>query len=403
MSQNAQDLQALALQYSDRCVMCGMCSQVCPTYGLAADENESPRGRIATMRARLQAQLPAGGRADEHLQHCLGCGRCESACPSGVPFLRLRQLYRECMPAPPPPAQRRLAWLLAHGGALRAGTRLLRILQGLRLAGPATRLVLGERARGYLPRLAKPLSRRRRYAARNAARGRVALFTGCLGDSLDPVTLRAAITLLRHGGWEVVLPKGQGCCGALPRQLGDAAQGHECRRRNLAAFAAAGVDTVLYAVSGCGTTLRDYAFWEAETRVKPPRFEEIGAFLARHLPEDLPLRPLPQRVFCHAPCSLAEPAASRRLLARIPALELCASPKPLPGCCGGGGATMLTEADIADSLGQQTLEAILAARPQLIASSNIGCALQLGAQLRRKGLDMEVIHPIVLLHRQLEC
>jgi glycolate oxidase iron-sulfur subunit len=211
----------------------------------------------------------------------------------------------------------------------------------------------------------------------------------------------AARTLLQALGYAVVLPSAQGCCGALALHNGDAAQADDLALALRATFDGAGVDTVLVSASGCFGALRDRVFAGADVRVR-----EIHEFLDVDAGIDtLKFRPLAERIALHTPCTQRNvaraDAAIARLLARIPQLKIDALPAP-PGCCGAAGDYFLRKPDIADTLRAQTLDEALAAQPEMLVTSNVGCRIFLGNGLRERATGIPVTNPVVLLARQLD-
>ena len=423
---------------ADRCVKCGLCLPHCPTYRLAANEAESPRGRIAFAQALAEGKLEASVSVLAHLDQCTACMACERVCPSRVRYGELITATRAWLKdtGKASHAGRSLGRLLAHPHLLGA---LLRVanLPGLRpiLQSRVMRTLLRpfglDRAVAELPRL--PASAKTARVERSGAklrevetpppdqlgpstsaqcayahgersfapRGRVGLFLGCVAASVDRDVHVAARGLLQALGYEVVLPAAQGCCGALALHHGDAAQADRRALALRAAFAGANVDTLLVSASGCFGTLRDHVFADAAVRVR-----EIHDFLdADERIGELKFRPLSERIAVHTPCTQRNVAradgAVARLLARIPQLRIDALPAP-PGCCGAAGDYFLRHPDIADALRAQTLDAALAQQPQTLVTSNVGCRIFLGNGLRQRGSDIALTHPLVLLARQLE-
>jgi glycolate oxidase iron-sulfur subunit len=233
------------------------------------------------------------------------------------------------------------------------------------------------------------------------ARGRVGLFLGCIAASVDRDVHVAATTLLNALGYNVAVPGGQGCCGALALHDGDAAQADRLAQALRVAFAGTGVDTVLVSASGCFGTLRDHVFKGSKIRVR-----EIHEFLDAdaHIGE-LEFRPFAERIALHTPCTQRNVAradgAIARLLVRIPQLQVDALAAP-PGCCGAAGDYFLRHPNIADSLRSQTLDAACANAPQRLVTSNVGCRIFLGNGLRERAADIAVAHPLVLLAHQLD-
>lgn len=398
----ATTVEARIAALAGQCVKCGLCLPHCPTYRLAATEAESPRGRIAFAQALAEGKLDPSASVLTHLDNCLACMACERVCPSQVKYGELITTTR--------------AWL--HGnkesgalGRLVTRPRLLGAL--LRVANlPVVRSVVRsgamrvmlrpfgmDRALAELPRLPDvdaPTSR-----APAQPRGRVGLFLGCVAASVDRDAHAAARTLLSALDYDVVLPAGQGCCGALALHDGDAAQAERLASALRAAFAGTGVDTVLVSASGCFGTLRDHVFADSGIRVR-----EIHEFLdADPRIATLKFRPLAERIAVHTPCTQRNVAradgAIARLLARIPQLQIAALP-PQPGCCGAAGDYFLRRPDIADTLRAQTLDGALATRPAMLVTSNVGCRIFLGNGLHDRAAQIPVTHPLVLLARQLE-
>jgi glycolate oxidase iron-sulfur subunit len=399
------------LQAADQCVKCGMCLPHCPTYGVTRDEAESPRGRIALMQGLATGMLAPGPALERHLDGCLTCRACEVVCPAQVPYGRLIDAAREHLAHGRPqrarlaalmaavltrPALRWLAalplWLYRKSGLQRA-VRNLGLLGHGRLARLESLL-----PEVQLPRLPRPSP----YRLPRGEGEQIFLFANCTSPLAEPSALEAAVSLLEALGCTVAVPPAQTCCGALHQHAGMTPAARECARRNVAAFQ--GTGPVAGIASGCTAQLLEYDALPggAEAGAFARRVHDAGAFIAGH-PQFPKLRfeALPARVLLHTPCTLRnvvkQPDAVRRLLERIPQLEIEALDE---ACCGAAGSYFLTQPDMADALLEPKLRRAREWRPDFLASSNVGCALHLAAGLRRAGLRARVLHPLELLARQ---
>lgn len=404
--------------------MCGLCLPHCPTYIETQDEGDSPRGRIALMQSLDRGELGGSSRLTFHLDRCLECRACEAMCPSRVPFGALMDAARARVePARRRTRARRLARYLAldilvpHKRVLRLAGRLLRLYQrsGLRYLARATgalRAMGLSRADTALPELTRPGRWRRYYPPSAPQRGTVALFTGCVAEFTDTQTLEASISVLNRLGFGVHVPRNQVCCGAIHQHNGDPDKAGALAQRNMQAFSAVEPDAILTTASGCGAMLREYGTLnqpagkgEGQAAEFAARVQDINAFLdGCDWAGTARLAPLRARVAVHLPCSLRntlkQPGTTASLLGRIPQIELIALTDQ-NRCCGAAGSYVLTEPDMADRLREPHIAAIRAQRPALVVSANVGCAMHLSAGLRAAGVTMEVIHPVVLLERQL--
>jgi len=395
------------------CVHCGLCLPACPTYRATGRETSSPRGRIYLMRAVAEDRLPLEALAEEAYL-CLGCRACETACPSGVRFGRLLEEARAEVESAG--LRRGLAKRVESLALRRVVPRRARLRALVSLLAAAQRLRLDRALRPLLPRglramqallpAVPPRAARARLPARIAAvppvRGRVAFFEGCVMPELfGPVNAAAARVLAREG-FEVVVPPGQACCGALHAHAGDAAFARGLAAENVAAFAAGEVDAVVVASAGCGAALREYDAWlGAAGAGLASRVRDVCELL-----DEAGLRggygALPGAVCYDDPCHLVHgqrvDAAPRRLLAQIPALRLVPHADPT-SCCGAAGIYNLTHRAMSAQVLARKMDALAAADPDWIASGNPGCLMQLRAGVAERGLRAQVVHPVELLDR----
>jgi glycolate oxidase iron-sulfur subunit len=390
-----------------KCVHCGFCLASCPTYQTLGEEMDSPRGRIVLMKAALEGGLTVEETLP-FIDRCLGCLACVTACPSGVPYQDLLMPYREL-------AEERRSRPAAQNVARRLAERTLPYPRRFALAARGGRLVRRWRATlpdplatmlelipAKLPQ-AKPLPAF--YPAVGPPRARVALLTGCVQQVLAPQINWATLRVLAKNGIEVVLPPGQGCCGALLMHNGSAAAARAMARQNRGAFPA-DVDAIITNAAGCGSAMKEYGLLfagqpdQAEATVFGQRVRDIAEFLDELGIEAPPPLRMPLRVAYHDACHLAHAQrvaeAPRRLLAAIPDVTLV---EVAEGelCCGSAGSYNFEQPAIAAALGRRKAHNILRQEPQLVATGNIGCIVQLRRFLDRPGPPIPVLHTVELL------
>jgi glycolate oxidase iron-sulfur subunit len=397
----------------DDCVHCGFCLPTCPTYQLWGEEMDSPRGRIHLMSQHEQGE-PLTGPMIEHFDRCLGCMACVTACPSGVRYDRLIEVTRAQVEDERP--RGRTDRLLREAiFAFFPYPKRLRLLRGPLRAYQASRINMAPLLNRISPtlaameRLAPPRATHVRLPERVPARGErravVGMLTGCVQREFFPGVNAATARVLAMEGCDVVIPKGQGCCGALSLHAGRAAEARAFAKRTIESFA--DVDVVVVNAAGCGSAMKDYGDvladepewaerareFSAKTRDLTEYLAELGPRATRH--------PLEMTVAYHDACHLAHAqgvrAQPRDLLRAIPGLELL-EPPDWEICCGSAGIYNLVQPRAARELGERKARAILAAEPDVVATANPGCAVQLGAALRRLGRgDLRIVHPAELV------
>jgi glycolate oxidase iron-sulfur subunit len=396
----------------DRCVMCGLCSQHCPTYALTADENESPRGRIALTSALSQGQLTINDKLASHLEHCTLCRACENACPSGVHFGFIMDQAEAIIVQQRPPSHqgKYLQDILAEPEQTRRLGRWLEryqrwgIQRFLRATGLLTLTGLKQRD-SLLPPIQHSPASPIYSPSIGEHRGDVALFTGCVSSIVDREALNASRLLLNHLGYGVHTPDDQTCCGALHQHGGQLDKANELAQTNLAVFNTLDIKAIIHTSTGCTSQLQEY------TPAFNSEVKDINQFLLEHgWSGDLSFHPLPKRLAVHEPCSarnvLHVADTTYRLLSAIPDIEPIALPDNAQ-CCGAAGSQLLNPSPIALHLRQNKLEALSKLENEgtgiyTLVTTNIGCALHLTAGLRTQGKKLEVLHPVTLLYRQLK-
>jgi glycolate dehydrogenase iron-sulfur subunit len=375
---------------------------------------DSPRGRLYLMRAAAEGRTELTPVMAGHLDLCLGCRACETACPSGVPFGHLLEATRGQLArrgilgsaTRHATLDRVLRWVrhphrlrpLVHGLRWYQRSGAQSLVRRLRLLAPLPQL---EGMEALLPRLPDAGSTLPEVIpATGTRRGRAGLLTGCVQRFLFPEVNRDTARLLAAAGYEVVVPREQPCCGALHLHAGRIDEFREMARDLMAAFAR-DLDLIVVNAAGCGSVLKEYDQWLPEDTVA--RFARSVRDVSEVLAEsELPLREQRQTVAYHDACHLAHGQrirqAPRLLLKKIPGLVLVELPDA-ELCCGSAGVYNLLEPRIAEELGRRAVERIRRSGARVVASGNPGCLMQLSRHCRAQGLDVEVVHPVSLLAR----
>ncbi|MCH7734997.1 MAG: (Fe-S)-binding protein [Chloroflexi bacterium] len=406
-----------------KCVHCGFCLNACPTYLATGLESESPRGRLAMMKAVHEGRLEIGPAVIPSWELCLQCRACEDACPSNVPYGSLMESVRlEIKTVGQRPRHARFARRVGFGILLQR-PRLLRALatsiklyqrSGMRRVVRAIgilRLLPGDQVvlEAYLPEL-----RTKFFAASNQTatppaserKAKVALLAGCVMPLMHGPTMEAAMRVLRRNGIEVIVPAGQACCGALNVHAGERETAREMARRNIDSFLELDIDAVITASGGCGTQMKDYG----ELLAGDPDYAEKAERLAgmtRDIHEYLvevgfkpPQGFLDMTVTYQDACHLAHTQKitdqPRQLLNSIPGLKLVELPESSV-CCGAGGTYALTSPEMSGYLRDRKVENVESTGAMVVASGNPGCVLQMSKGLEARGSSTQVKYVIDLL------
>ena len=406
------------------CVHCGFCLPACPTYLLWGRETDSPRGRIALIKGALEGETGITDRFVRHFDTCLGCMACVTACPSGVQYDKLIEATR-------PQIERRVDRTLAdrlfrqiifglfpYPGRLRLAAGKLWAYQQLGLQ----RLVRASGVLSLLPARLRameavlpPVSLRRVWSsppalvpAAGERRRRVGLLLGCVQRVFFDEVNAATIRVLAAEGCEVVIPRSQGCCGALMLHSGLETDAAQMARRFIDAFEAEAdeVDTIVINSAGCGSTLKNYGdllrddpVYAERARALAGKCKDISELLDELEPR-APRHPVPLRIAYHDACHLQHAqgvsAEPRRVLGTIPGLELCEIPEA-GICCGSAGVYNLVEPDTAGDLGDRKARHIMTTGAEAVVSSNPGCLLQIASRLEQAGTPTRTFHMVELV------
>ena len=405
-----------------RCVHCGLCLSACPTYLQTGLETESPRGRLALMKAVNEGRLEITDRVAAHWDLCLQCRACEAVCPSGVPYgwlmenARAQVLKQGKRSAELNSISRLfLRAALPHLSRMRLGAHLLRIYQrwgiqrlvrwsGLlkllpgHLAQFESKLpLMGSRFFGPSPRI---------YSAVGDKKLTVALLSGCIMPLVQGATMDAAVRVLNRNGCEVAVPVGQGCCGALNAHSGDLEMAREMARKNIDVFLNAGVERIVVASAGCSATMKEYSDLLAEDdkyREKAGQFSDmtvdITEFLAS-LPWEPPKGQVNRRVTYQDPCHLAHAqgitSQPRAILMSIPGLELVEMEQSSV-CCGGAGIYSTVQEEMSGRVLATKMANIAATGTNQVVTANPGCMIQIEQGLRNSGLTGGICHVVDIL------
>ncbi len=389
------------------CVHCGFCLPACPTYQELAQEMDSPRGRILLMKNVLEGEL-SPEMAQPHIDRCLGCLACVTHCPSGVHYGDLISSYRDKMRADGKVKATWTNWLalqtLPYPKRFRAAMVSGNLFRPLHRFMPrALRPMLDMIPRELPARETLPVT----STPQGAKRGRVAILAGCAQQVLAPDINAATVRVLTRNHFEVIVPEGQGCCGALAWHVGQGDEAIKSAKRVIDTLPG-DVDALIINAAGCGSAIKEYPLllagtdYEARARELAAKSVDISVFLQRIELEPIPRLSAPLRLAYHDACHLAHAqgvrSAPRALLGRIPGLEVV-SIADADTCCGSAGTYNIEQPEIAASLGKRKANAILDTRAAIVASGNIGCLVQIEKHLRKSTDRVTILHTVQVIDR----
>jgi glycolate oxidase iron-sulfur subunit len=396
-------------QAIESCVHCGFCLPTCPTYVTLGEEMDSPRGRIFLMKSVLEGNLKQEA-ALPFIDRCLGCQACVTACPSGVRYGELITPFR----ARAETSRKRSLFGLLTKELIR---QTLPYPNRFRLA-----VLLGQLAqplRGWLPEFLKAMlallpneiARENRLPGASQAigkrRSKVALLAGCVQQVIQPNINMATIRVLQRNGVEVVVPEGQGCCGALLLHTGDVMKARALARRNLETLSG-DFDAVLSNAAGCGSSMKEYGWLfegdpdSGKAQALAEKVRDVSEFLDQLGLDPLPDTCPPIRVAYHDACHLAHAqhiqTAPRRLIGQIPNISLLDLPES-ELCCGSAGTYNIEQPALAAQLGKRKVQNILSTGAEVVVMGNVGCMIQISKYLEGAPNAPQVLHTIELLDR----
>ena len=404
------------------CVHCGLCLASCPTYVELGTEMDSPRGRIVMMRALQEGHAQLDAEIVGHLDLCLGCRACETACPSGVRYGELiegvrpfiEQHYRR------PVLERVKRWMMNKTFPNPLGARLfalsLKVGAALGLARFAHSEAMPVKLRYWLGLLPErgtvssaPLLER--YPAIGEKRHTVAVLSGCVMSTVFGATNQSTVKVLRHNGCEVLVPKAQSCCGALLLHNGDKLNALSLARHNIDVFGKLELDALIINAAGCGAMMKEYgelfkddpAYRDKAERLTE-KMKDVAEFVGS-IPLTPPTREVRAKVTYHDACHLAHGQGVREqpraLLRAIPGLTFANLPES-DWCCGSAGTYNLTQPEMAARLLERKVGNIQATQADVVVTGNPGCLMQIRAGLQQHGLPIQAVHTIDLLAQAYE-
>ena len=406
-----------------KCVHCGFCLQVCPTYLETGLETESPRGRIALMKGVNEGRIEMTDSVMRHWDLCIQCRACEVACPSGVPYGKLIETTMAEV------AERRkqnsvkglvgnaaLKWILPEQGRLSKVVGAARLYQNSGLQNLVRRSGLLKRISPDLAEMESSMPKIPSTTFRASGQvipatggektRRVALLSGCVMPLVNGPQMNAVVRVLTRNGVEVVVPKNQGCCGAINSHVGDLSTARELARRNIDGFLAEDVDAIVVASAGCGSRMKEYhdllkddTEYAEKAAQLSDMVEDIHEFLV-DIPFEVPTASLDYRVTYQDSCHLANAqrvtASPRQILKSIPGIEFVELPNASI-CCGGGGTYTITEREFSLKILKTKMDAVAETGADIIATANPGCLMQLQMGAGRHKMPIEVRYVTDLL------
>jgi glycolate oxidase iron-sulfur subunit len=397
----------------NQCIRCGLCLPSCPTYLETLTETSGPRGRISLIKAVGEGQLDLLSPGFVHqMSECLDCRACEAVCPSGVHYGQLVETARTQIRRAQEPRSAAFLYFFRNLAAMRFAASLLRVyqrsgLQALVRASGILRLLKLRDAEAMAPQISSSFFLADDRKVMTAGSSLTAfMHAGCIMSVAFAETNRATVRMLQRAGCTVVVPSGQGCCGAITVHAGEMEQGRSLAKRNIEAFEKSGADVYVINAAGCGSALKEYGEIFAADAAWGPRANAFSAKV-RDITELLdelgipkPARAVDQTVTYQEPCHLAHAqrisGAPRRLLARVPGLRLIEMQESSL-CCGSAGIYNLTQPVMAARLQARKIANVLATGAQTVVTANPGCELQLRAGLRASGSKVQVKHIVDLL------
>ncbi len=399
-----------------KCTRCGLCEQACPTYRELREEPDSPRGRVFLMKQVADGFADIDEPLAEHLYLCLGCRACETACPSGVPYGRLLEYTRFQIEQRGELTPQRRGWrrfrhiaferLLPNEGLFKLAMAPAQVLQRLPWLASFAAAIAPGRARKLLDMIPRNGAATHgalpeTIPAEGERRARIGLFTGCVMGSLFGHVHESLARVLRHNGCDVIVARGQWCCGALNVHAGERAYAKEMAKRNIDVFERAQVDAIVLDSAGCGAIMKEYG----ELLRDDPQYAQRGAAFALKVKDasellfDLGLRTdfgsLRKRITYQDACHLAhgqgvrsQPRALLRQIPGVDYVELANADR----CCGAAGVYSLTQPEMSSKILEEKLDAIEDANADYLVTGNPGCHMQIQAGMLERGMRTKVKH-----------
>lgn len=409
----------------DDCVHCGFCLSACPTYLETGNELDSPRGRIYLVKSVMEERIPLGKTVTDHIDKCLGCLACETACPSGVKYRQLVETTRSQIERNYPrtlgeklyravifrlfPYQRRLSLVLPLLYLYnRTGVRKLLDSTGIlkKISGTLHKLeqMIPDPDSVSIKRYPEVIP------ARKAAKYRVAFLTGCVQNVFFSKTNQASIEVLTKLGCEVVVPKHQQCCGALSVHSGRLEEGRKFARSTIDTFSSLKVDYFIINSAGCGSSIKEYGDLFAhgdEYLLKAKQLSEKTRDIMEFIDQigiDEDLKELNLKVTyqdaCHVAHGQSIKQAPRNVLSKIPGLRLIEMNES-DHCCGSAGIYNLVQPEMAEKILHRKISNVKQSSADILAVSNPGCLIQIQKGIKENGLNIQTVHPIELLNKTL--